>query len=403
LPCVGWHAPPQFAVIRQAMSVALPGFVFGYCAFLALVGKYAPVGSKRWPSTENACSMALGLFGTFFMMIANSSVAVGFTFLSHPNGEVSLLKYPFLTNTADEFKQIQTLCIIGLALWCVLGFSVILFLFARLPRYGKSLNFRLSTASVTIRFQSTTPWWFVFLLVVNLILSLTATFFEQPYYQMFFMTMVLIAYGNILILMRPYVSDMAFLVEYVATLAKLLMVIGGFLFEATRQGAGFILGVVVIAYISVFILIISTILEFHRFQTMSREDGIEHNTSTRDASRLAKVYAIPLSFLPVTFPFVRLLEDERQLASQEKARDVQPINIEDVEPTRVDELLQAVSELHPSDVDLARCDDDAPTLLTSRANDYCLPALAPEYCFVVPDVPEELLQKPRRVEGRDMV
>jgi len=244
-------------------------------------------------------------------MIANSSVAVGFTFLSHPNGEVSLLKYPFLTNAAEEFEQIQTLCIIGLALWCVLGFSVILFLFTRLPRYGKSLNFRLATASVTIRFQSTTPWWFVFLLIINLLLSLTATFFEQPYFQMFFMCMVLIAYGNLLILMRPYVSDMAFLVEYVATLAKLLMVTGAFLFEATRQGAGFILSVVIIGFLSVFVLIISSILEFHKFEKMPREDAMGHCTTTRDASRLAQCYDIPLSFLPRTFPFVRLLEDEK--------------------------------------------------------------------------------------------
>ena len=54
---------------------------------------------------------------------------------------------------------------------------------------------------------------------------------------------------------------MAFLIEYVATLAKLLMVIGGFLFEAARQAAGFILGVVDIAYICVFVLIMSTMLD----------------------------------------------------------------------------------------------------------------------------------------------
>ena len=79
---------------------------------------------------------------------------------------------------------------------------------------------------------------------------------------------------------------MAFLIEYVATLAKLLMAIGGFLFEATRQGTGFIFGVSDIAYICVVVLIISTILESHRFQAMSREDGIKHSASAWDASRL---------------------------------------------------------------------------------------------------------------------
>ena len=55
--------------------------------------------------------------------------------------------------------------------------------------------------------------------------------------------------------------QLVFLIEYVATLAKLLMVIGGFLFEATRQGAGFILGIVNIAYFCVFVLIMSTMLD----------------------------------------------------------------------------------------------------------------------------------------------
>ena len=73
------------------------------------------------------------------------------------------------------------------------------------------------------------------------------------------------------------------------TLAKMLRVIGGFLIKATRQGAGFLLGVVDMAYIFVsFVLVISTVLEPHSFQAMSREEGIKHSASARDASRLGE-------------------------------------------------------------------------------------------------------------------
>ena len=75
------------------------------------------------------------------------------------------------------------------------------------------------------------------------------------------------------------------------------MLIGGFLFEATRQGAVSLLGVVGIAYICVFVLISSYILESLRFHAVSCEDGIIHNASARDTSRLANVYGIPWSFL----------------------------------------------------------------------------------------------------------
>ena len=45
--------------------------------------------------------------------------------------------------------------------------------------------------------------------------------------------------------------QLAFLIEYVATLAKMLRVIGGFLFKATRQSAGLLFGGVDMAYICV--------------------------------------------------------------------------------------------------------------------------------------------------------
>ena len=90
---------------------------------------------------------------------------------------------------------------------------------------------------------------------------------------------------------------MVFLIEYVATLATLFMLVGGFLFEATRQNAVSLLGVVGIAYICVFVLISSYILESLRFHAVSVEGGIIHNASTRDTSRLANVYGIPWSFL----------------------------------------------------------------------------------------------------------
>ena len=96
---------------------------------------------------------------------------------------------------------------------------------------------------------------------------------------------------------------------------------------------------------------------------MSRDDGISHNTKDRDASR-----------------------------SGWESRDGQPTTIEIAEPKRVDTLLEAESELHSSDVDLARSDEGAPTLLTSHAkDDYRLPVLA-EDRFVVPDLPEDVIQ-----------
>ena len=84
---------------------------------------------------------------------------------------------------------------------------------------------------------------------------------------------------------------MVFLIEYVATLATLFMLVGGFLFEATRQNAVSLLGVVGIAYICVFVLISSYILESLRFHAASCEDGI--------------IWGL---LLLIAFPFVRLLE-----------------------------------------------------------------------------------------------
>ena len=45
--------------------------------------------------------------------------------------------------------------------------------------------------------------------------------------------MVLMAYGKVLLLMSPFVSDMVFLFEYLVIIAELPLAIAGFLYEAT--------------------------------------------------------------------------------------------------------------------------------------------------------------------------
>lgn len=305
--CTDTDDQRRFAIGSTVSGLMLPGVVFGYLFALAWAGRFAPDGAQWWPSTASALSQVLALFGTFFLMIANSAIGVGFTLITHPNGQYSLRKFPYILDTDPAFMVIRIACAIGVLVWCVMGMSTVFWILWKLQYKREDLQFRLSTMAIVARYRPTTPWWYAFLLLVNLFLGLAGTISEDGATQSLYLVLILMSYLVMLTSVRPYKADLCHYLELVATFGKLVLVVAGQRYNLTGQGEILLLCVAVFCYgYSLFTIAVAAYLRFRL---------TVWNLATDVCNFGRNLGGRALLFLPQTGDLLELLKGAHHLAS----------------------------------------------------------------------------------------
>merc|ERR1712096_402866 len=111
-------------------------------------------GAWYWPDPTLAFSNALSLFNTFFIIIIDGAVNVGFAVIKHPSGEESFARYPHILTSDPEATTIKGAAFGGMILYCIGGMAAVIFILILLPKKRDDLVFRRSTFGLVVRFKA---------------------------------------------------------------------------------------------------------------------------------------------------------------------------------------------------------------------------------------------------------
>lgn len=231
LDCVGVLDPRAYAVTKTAWLNVGPLLVFAVLSMYLVLGKVlAPMFNKclgqRYPIWPFACATALGLYSTFFMTIAKTAIAVGFSTYAHPDGTTfSLQEYPFILGNDAEFAAVQISCIAGVIIWCAGGLAVVAWLLMQLPKATLTPQFRRITIPFVVRFVPHRPWWFLVTLLTPLLVTLAVPLFQDGQWQLVFAVMVLVCYLVLLVSFRPYYYNIVHYGDVFSTVGKIFILV----------------------------------------------------------------------------------------------------------------------------------------------------------------------------------
>jgi len=191
---------------------------------------------------------------SFFLIIASSAINSGFAKFEHPGGQTSLTLFPSILTDDPEAKTIMAISIIGILVWCVGGLTTIILLLYKLPSMQRNAFFLKSTGSITLRFGSKVPWWFLVQMFLNLLIAMTMSLFQSGGWQMVWMIMVFSFYLVGLLSFKPWFCPMLHYADLCATFGKILILVSLLPYHYTKHesepsGATFAVIISTIVYI----------------------------------------------------------------------------------------------------------------------------------------------------------
>jgi len=220
-------------------------------------------------------SSVLAVFLLFFMAIADCAVNIGMAVVTHPTGEKSLRAFPYILDYAPEASVIRMISLAGTLLWCVGGLVVFIALLIAYPKYAGNLTFRRATLCISIRYNSNKPWWTVVVLVQNLLVALTLTFFEDGAWQSIYLAFVLAMYFALVASFRPYFAPIVHYCELASCTGRVLLMMIAPVYSQTQDGEWLMLTVVFITYGSTLICFLYAICLFLRFKMFQMPSDLE--------------------------------------------------------------------------------------------------------------------------------
>mmetsp|Transcript_95304 Transcript_95304/g.308716 ORF Transcript_95304/g.308716 Transcript_95304/m.308716 type:complete len:1209 (+) Transcript_95304:74-3700(+) len=240
----------EVAVWRSALVNCLPLGAFTVLGLAYLIGrrfKDRGVGSMYFPDPCLACSTSLSILTAFFLVIVSSAINMGFSRFPHPNGQYSLIYFPFILTTNPEAKAIQAVSIIGILVWCVMGLSLVTYLLMKLPSKVMDVEFRRMTLSLTSRFHHECPWFILVQLAMSLMIALGLSLWETGLSQIAWMVGVFVVYLVALTSIRPYFCPLNYYCDVTCTVGKLLILIAVLPYQTTSQQFGAHITIIAVA------------------------------------------------------------------------------------------------------------------------------------------------------------
>lgn len=218
LGCLHFGSPKSFAVYYAVVLNALPAVLLAFGGMLALLATCWPQRhekSRYWPAVMETCSMVLGVFTSFFLMISDFAVNRGLAVTTHPGGHQTLRAFPFLHVEDPEAQAIKIVCISGVVLWCAGGTAFVMMILIKLKGVmGTDLRFRRATMSLTVPFRAGCPWWGVVVLFQNFSVAITLCLFEDGVSQTFYMSAVIFLYAMMLAAVQPYYAPFSYYCDF---------------------------------------------------------------------------------------------------------------------------------------------------------------------------------------------
>jgi len=245
----GIHLPPlEYAVARAALLNVAPACVLAVAGGIFVIAKFCPRESAKWPRVPELCSSVVAVFLLFFMAIVDSAVNIGMATTTHPCGDITLRAFPYILVSDPEAATIRGISIVGTVLWCVGALVLICVILIRFRSHAHSLSFRRSTLSITIRYKKEYPWWTLVVLLQNILVAMSVTFFQRGDQQSIYLAFVLVIYFTLVSTFRPFFAPLAHYCELASCLGRVLIMMVAPVYDATGSGEEMMLLAVIMSY-----------------------------------------------------------------------------------------------------------------------------------------------------------
>jgi len=242
--------PRGFAMLHTLMVNLAPIVVLAVGGILFLMAYKCPKpGTRMWPGAPEVISSLFACFGTFFITIADSAANTGLATMEHPNGETSLKAFLYLLESDSDAQAIKAISVISLLIWCCGGMTVVIACLFALRKRSEDVSFRRSLFGITLKYSNEAPWWYIIVLVQNLLVAMSVTFFQDGLWQTTFMSCVLIVYISLLCSYRPYLAPLAHYSDLCTSIGKMLFLICIPMYSTEQYGEALMWVILVFTYI----------------------------------------------------------------------------------------------------------------------------------------------------------
>jgi len=199
--------------MRMMLPVASGVYFFGIYAVARLLHRVT-----RKPMFDMQFDVVVTCYGSmiysFYITIASIAVSL-FQCYEHPNGERSLLTFPYITCDSDDWKSMLVVGILGIFFFCVLTLVCIAYILLTAPTKFTDKHFQMRWKFLFIKFRPDIWWWALVVLTKNLFLNFAPIVDSSGFVQMVWLMATILLYLLACALLLPWRSFTATTVDVV--------------------------------------------------------------------------------------------------------------------------------------------------------------------------------------------